>query len=233
MDAPVIEPFSHPEDRYVFFSSPELLARSLADDLVRFIRSAVSARGVCHMVIPGGSSPCRTLEMLKDREVPWEALHLYPSDERCLPCGAAMRNDHMHRRCLLEHVSGMRHRYHPIPAELGPKEGARLYRRLLDRTPRFDLVLLGVGPDGHTASLFPLHAALGDPRSAVPIRDAPKPPAQRVSIGIKRLADAANRVVLLVGSDKRHLLQASDAGLLLPVHRMRPAAWYVHPIAHP
>lgn len=137
------------------FPNPETLARVLADDLVQHIRTAVAARGVCHCVFPGGRSPRRVLELLREQDLPWKALHLYPSDERCVPLGDSERNDRLIAELFLGQVPLPPTHLHSIPAELGPEEGATWFSQLLAQTPPFDIALLGVGPDGHTASLFP------------------------------------------------------------------------------
>lgn len=210
------------------YSDPEQLAIELADELARQIHMAVNTRGTCHMVFPGGRSPRRVIELLRALEVPWFALHLYPSDERCVPVGDPERNDRLIDELLLPYVSLPLENLHRIPAELGPEEGASRYSQLLDQTPCFDIALLGMGPDGHIASLFPNHPAVYDSGQAVPVWDAPKPPSLRVSIGLRRLTDALTRQVIVLGADKLPLLNSSEAFKGTPVERIRPTVWYVY-----
>lgn len=208
------------------YSDPEQLASELADELARQICVAVDMRGTCHMVFPGGQSPRRVLELLRDQEVPWSALHLYPSDERCLPVGYPERNDRLIDELLLPYVQLPLENLHRIPAELGPEEGALRFSQILKGTPPFDIVLVGVGSDGHTASLFPNHLALLDARDAVPVLGAPKPPLLRVSIGLGRLKGGRNRHVIALGSEKRDLFTSPDRLRDTPVMKLNASIWY-------
>lgn len=209
------------------FVDAESLAIGLVERLVKQIHAIMDQRGTCHLVFPGGHSLRRILELLSAQDLPWAALHLYPSDERCVPVGDPERNDRLIDEMLLIQVPLPPENLHRIPAELGPEEGASYYSQLLDQTPRFDIVLLGVGPDGHIASLFPGHSALFDNRSAVPVYNAPKPPPERVSIGMARLLAARERWVIVIGVEKRDLIARMQRKEDLPVIRMHPTAFYV------
>lgn len=220
------------QSEFRFYSDPERLAEALADELAQHIRAVVADRGICHMVFPGGRSPYRVLERLREQDLPWGALHLYPSDERCVPVGDPERNDRLIDELLLNHVPLPPENLHRIPAELGPEEGASRYSQLLDKTSRFDIALLGVGPDGHTASLFPNHPAMYDSRQAVPVWDAPKPPSLRISVGLRRLTAALTRQVIVLGADKLPLLSSLESFNGTPVELIRPTVWYVHKGKH-
>lgn len=203
------------------------LADLLANELADMIRIAIAGNGTCHMVFPGGRSPRSVLERLAKVDLPWAGLHLYPSDERCLPVGDAERNDRLIDELLITQVPLPVKNLHRIPAELGPEEGAAQYCRLLNKTPPFDIVLLGVGPDGHTASLFPGHPALADGRAAVPVWNAPKLPPERVTIGLGRLLAARQRIVVATGSEKCDMIRQVKRGVDLPVARVKPTKWYL------
>jgi 6-phosphogluconolactonase len=124
--------------------------------------------------------------------------------------------------CWLGQVPIPRELIHAIPAELGPAEGASAYARTLDDAGRFDLVLLGLGDDGHTASLFTAQPAGG--AAAIPVFDAPKPPPQRISLSAARLSDADRVWFLVSGADKREALGRWQQGRWLPAATIRPAA---------
>ena len=212
---------------FCVYRDAEHLAVSLVSELAQMIRVAIADRGVCHMVFPGGRSPRRALELLSGQDLPWDMLHLYPSDERCLPVGDVERNDRLIDELLLTRVSLPPKNLHRIPAELGPEEGAALYNQLLHQTPPFDIALLGVGPDGHTASLFPGHPALADGCAAVPVWNAPKLPPERVSLGLGGLLAARQRLVVATGSEKCELIGQIQRGVDLPVARIQPTKWYL------
>lgn len=217
----------HALPNVLVFLDPEPLARALADDLAQHIRAAVVSRGVCYCVFPGGRSPRRVLELLRERDLPWPALHLYPSDERCVSVDDSERNGRLIEKLMLGKVPLPEVNLHSIPAELGPEEGAAQFSQLLSQTPVFDFALLGVGPDGHTASLFPGHPALADERPAVPAWHAPKPLPERVTLGLGRLLVARQRIAMVTGREKRELFERVQHGADLPVVRVQPTRWYL------
>ena len=111
--------------------------------------------------------------------------------------------------------------FHPIPAESGPKRAAEQYADLLDKTGRLDIVVLGMGEDGHTASLFPDNDALNDQHSAVAVYGAPKPPGERVSIGLVALKNAGDPKQILGRRGQR--LQRRHQAVLVQSNRMKTA----------
>jgi 6-phosphogluconolactonase len=215
------------------FADGDALAAAVAERVEGALIRAVDERGRFHLVVPGGSSPRKLFLELRERRLPWPYIHLYLTDERCLPAGHAQRNDHMMDELLLPYVALPSANLHRIPAELGPEAGARRFAQLLGDAPPFDLVILGLGEDGHTASLFPGSLCLDDESPAVAVFDAPKPPSQRVSMGLRRILSARERIVMAVGAGKRPVLQRIREGEEFPVTRAGPDAWYLDAEAAP
>lgn len=203
--------------RQQVFANAELLALKAAERVARLCCEAVDARGVCHLVLAGGSTPKRCYQLLREMNLPWPALHVWFGDERCLPSGNPERNDCMADAALLSHVPVPVEQIHRIPAELGPEMAAEIYAALLADAPVMDVVLLGMGEDGHTASLFPDNPALQDKRPAIPVYNSPKPPSERVSMGYKILNVARNRLILVAGTGKADALSRIRSGEKLPV----------------
>lgn len=219
------------QSRILVFKQYNSMSIAVVRLLVRLIHRIIAKRGICYMVVPGGRSPLAIFKMLSKESIPWSALQIFLSDERCLPIGASGRNDSIIDEIFVKPGILPKENFHPIPAELGPDEGARFYESLLHNKPRFDIVLLGAGEDGHTASLFPGAESLMDQRSAVPVYNSPKPPAERVSIGFHRLRDAHHRLLLVSGNEKQGMMKHIYEGYDLPVTRISPTLYFVNTVA--
>lgn len=128
----------------------------------------------------------------------------------------------MAREAWLNHVSVPEEQIHDIPAELGPVEGAKAYAETLKGVGEFDLVLLGLGEDGHTASLFPGHV-WDDSVDAFPVFNSPKPPAERISISARRLSLAREVIFLVTGAGKQDAVDDWRKGVDIPATAIKPA----------
>ena len=212
---------------YTVLADPEAVAQAAADLVEERIRARIEAAGVCHVGLPGGTTPARCLELLSRKPLPWQAVHWYLGDERCYPAGHADRNDTMIQQRLWSRIAAPEPNRHPIPAELGADRAAEIYSGLIERIGVLDIAVLGMGEDGHTASLFPGNAATESPLPVVPVHDAPKPPSDRVSLGLGTLQAARQRIVLVTGSNKHEALLQVQQGIPLPVSRIGQSHWFV------
>jgi len=177
-------------------------------------------------VLAGGDTPRAAYQQLRDARAGWGEWHIYFGDERCVPRDDAARNSRMAEEAWLDHVAIPALQRQPIPAELGAAAAARAYSVILQSVAAFDLVLLGLGEDGHTASLFPGHdwgEARGSP-AALAVLDAPKPPRERVSLSAARLSDAREVLFMVSGASKREALAQWRAGAGIPARAITPAA---------
>jgi 6-phosphogluconolactonase len=185
----------------------------------RIAEEAIAARGHFHCVLAGGNTPLATYRRLAVSEQSWERWSLYYGDERCVPADDPMRNSaQIAATGLPARVGG----HFPIPTELGCAAAASAYADRIAGVVPFDLVLLGIGEDGHTASLFPGHEW---PDTAVfSVTDAPKPPPQRVTLGVKALQNCRAMLVLITGAGKAVAVQQWRGGAPLPIaHVADPA----------
>lgn len=197
------------------FADRAALAAHAAELILAGARAAIAARGVFRLVLAGGRTPLAVYTRLATAHADWPRWHWYFGDERCLPAGDAGRNDSAIRHAWLDHIAAPPANIHAIPAELGAQAAARRYAALLAGLGEFDLVLLGLGADGHTASLFP-----GRPLAAgadvLAVHAAPKPPPERVSMSAARLSRARQVLFLVTGADKRTAVTAWRAGADIP-----------------
>jgi len=156
--------------------------------------------GARTLVLAGGTTPQRCYELLADMDVEWGRVTVLFGDERCVPPDHPDSNYRMAREALLDKVAPAT--VHRVPGELGPDEGAAEYARVVAALAPLDVVVLGVGEDGHTASLFPGHPALKARGWAVGVRNSPKPPPERVTLTFKALRGAGKVLVLATGAGK-------------------------------
>jgi 6-phosphogluconolactonase len=196
-----------------------LLAQAVAARLVTRIVDAQSASGWASVVLTGGGIGIASLEALRGAPardaIDWSHLDVWWGDERYLPRGDPERNETQAREALLDHVPVDPARVHAMPAsndgDPDPETAAERYAAVLAAAvrpedhgpaPRFDVLLLGVGPDGHTASLFPGAPAVYDERPVVAVRGSPKPPPIRLTLTLPAINAAREVWVVVAGEDK-------------------------------
>lgn len=224
------------------------LSVAAAAEVARLAADAVARRGRFTLALSGGSTPRRLYELLAERVgVPWESTHLFWGDERCVPPDHPLSNYAMARAALIARVPIPAAQVHRIHAEADPPEaGAAAYAALLrhqnaragtDGPLAFDLVLLGMGADGHTASLFPGDAALDErERWAVAVTAPPfYDPRRRITLTLPVLNAARAAFFLIAGADKRPVVRAvldvpATAEGRYPAAMVRPAGplvWFL------
>ena len=209
------------------FDSAEIAARYVADEIIKSCAEAIQKRGVFHWVLAGGSTPELCYRLLKNADMDWEKVHVWFGDERALPTGNPERNETMARNALLDYVNIPTHQIHSIDFSDGTENAAASYAKALENIKIFDLVMLGMGEDGHTASLFPNNPALINHAFAVPVFDSPKPPAERVSLSFKALNNHRTCFILATGAAKKDILKEIAQGADLPITHVNHATWVV------
>jgi 6-phosphogluconolactonase len=204
------------------FDDAEAVAAHAADTLAWRIGDARKARRDVHIALAGGTTPRRAYELLARIEGSWKHVHLWLGDERCVPDGDPESNAQMVRDSLYANARAEPPSLHAVPSPLVPEDAAWRYGLQIARLVPdvvFDVVLLGMGPDGHTCSLFPGHPVLSVSEAPVaPVRGSPKPPPERVTLTLPVLRRARFTQLLVTGADKRDALArtlAGEAGLPL------------------
>jgi 6-phosphogluconolactonase len=211
------------------------LAERAAGYCLRRMGETLRTSGRFSLALAGGSTPRALYAHLAEARLDWERVHFFWGDERGVPPGHPDSNYRMAQETLLARLPLPPENVHRIPGERPAREAARQYEAELRRffgarLPRFDLVLLGLGGDGHTGSLFPLSPAVRARRRwAVPVRHtAPPPPlVDRVTLTLPVLNAAAQVVFLVAGADKAGILTEVLEGPFeperLPAQGVRPA----------
>ncbi len=198
------------------FDNADAVAEAACERILKLANDAIEVRGIFRLVLAGGSTPEKAYQLLAQAPSNWDKWEIYFGDERCLPVDDPERNSVMAARCLTSKVAIPAQQCHAIPSELGPEQAALAYSNIVAAAVPFDLVLLGMGEDGHTASLFPGHTHDLE-QWTHPVFGAPKPPPERVSLSAKALGQTRNLLYLITGQSKVEAVQAWRKGDALPV----------------
>ena len=226
------------------------LAATVAEQLVARLAAAQQAHGTASVVLTGGGVGIAVLEQVAALHrdtgtgVDWTAVDVWWGDERFVPADDDDRNEKGARRALLDLVEVPAARVHPMPPSDGgfadPEDAAAGYAGELAAAaapgsdlPRFDVLLLGIGPEGHTASIFPASPAAHDERPVFAVRNCPKPPPTRVSLGFPAINTAEEVWRVVAGAEKAPAVAAAVAGadpIDLPaagVHGRTATRWWL------
>jgi 6-phosphogluconolactonase len=202
--------------KYYVEPDPEALARRAAQYLVEMVSEAAAANGRARVAISGGSTPKAAFHLLADpnqpwlKRMPWEDLELFWVDERTVPPDHPESNYRMTREALLDYAPLHPQQVHRMEGELAPETAAARYESELRNTfrlegaesPKFDLLQLGMGPDGHTASLFPHTAAIHEMGRLVTANEVPQMNTWRITLTWPVINHARSVFFLIAGDDK-------------------------------
>jgi len=231
----------------VILADPDLMAAAAAARLITALVDAQAARGHAHVVLTGGTGggaiQVAVAAAAARNAVDWTAVDLWWGDERFLPAGDPDRNETQARGFLLDALPLDPARVHPMPASDGPfgtdvDAAAAAYAAELAAAaspesalpvPVFDVLMLGVGPDGHVASLFPGHPGFAVREgTAIAVRESPKPPPTRISLTLPALQTARQTWLLAAGEGKADVVSRAIGGEALPagsVHGTERTLW--------
>jgi len=219
------------------FGSPAELVKSLAEYIIKAQTEAIEKKHKFSIAISGGSLPKQLGGLVGHPDARWDKWHVYFSDERAVPLDDPDSNYKLVKDEFLSKVSIPEANIHRIDTsllgdmdELADEYESQLIQSFAAkdsaRFPVFDVIMLGMGPDGHTASLFPGHALLSETTGwVVPIEDSPKPPSRRITLTLPVINHASRVVFVATGSGKqdtlKEVLDEPEKGL--PCSRVRPA----------
>lgn len=223
---------SPPAPTVVVLHDAPVLAAAVAARLVTRLVDAQAERGTASVVLTGGTIGTATLRALRDSParaaVDWRRVDIWWGDERWVPAGSPDRNERQARDALLDALDLDPARVHAMAApgspdtsdtEDDPEAAAAQYAGELaaaaphgDPVPAFDVLLLGMGPEGHTASIFPESPATHDERTVVAVHGCPKPPPTRVSLGFSAITAAREVWLVVAGADKAPMVALALSG---------------------
>jgi 6-phosphogluconolactonase len=226
------------------FPDPEALSRGLLDETLPVIKEAVAKRGRFAIALSGGSTPAKMYGMWADKysaQTPWDKVHLFWGDERYVPHDDKLSNFRMTRETLISRVPIPDANVHAVQTNLAPPEkAAEAYEAELRKffgsaPPESDVQLLGLGVEGHTASLFPESPALDEKQKWVVPVTAPAEPPRRLTFTPIVLNRGRNTFFLVSGANKREIMAAlrndpEGKPSQYPAGRIRPAGrllWFL------
>jgi len=218
----------------------ELLSHEAAGEMVYLIHAIVAEKGSFTIALSGGRTPAALYQLIAGKyssQIPWDKVHIFWGDERYVPAGHTDSNFAMASKTLISHISIPTQNIHSVPTELKPIEkAAEAYEQMLKSFflkespfPCLDLILLGVGEDGHTASLFPGDSAIREMhRLVMPvIAPANYPPRNRITLTLPVINSADNVFFIAAGSEKSKVIRSiledrKTAGRLYPAAMVQP-----------
>jgi 6-phosphogluconolactonase len=197
----------------------DILSHEAAQYIVRIATESITTHGRFTIALSGGTTPRKLYGLLGSEpyrsQIDWTLVHIFWSDERCVPPNSEESNYHLAHEVLLSKISIPAVQVHRMPADMPDRNAASQeheneMRRVFetDGIPNFDLIQLGMGPEAHTASLFPHQAALHEQQRLVVPVSVPKPPPDRLTFTPPLLNAARNVLFLVAGSDKADALHA-------------------------
>jgi 6-phosphogluconolactonase len=223
-------------------ANAEEITRLAAETFARSIAEAISARGVARVAISGGSTPRTVFELLANpaapylKQIPWDKLQLFWVDERCVPPTHEESNYHMTKAAMLDKIPLPAENIHRMEGELDPEEAASRYEAALRnafrlegaQTPTFDFIILGLGPDGHTASLFPHTEGLHEIARLVIANHVLQKETWRVTLTWPVINQGREVAFLIEGEEKAEMVRTVFAGSYnpeeWPAQLIRPAS---------
>jgi 6-phosphogluconolactonase len=218
------------------FPDARALVEGAASDLVQRLARHVAASGSCRLAFAGGTTPRPVYERVarehRAASVDWTRLELFWGDERCVPPDHPASNFRLVDEALLRHVPVPPAQVHRIEGERPQAEAARDYERLLGEQP-LDVVLLGLGHDGHVASLFPGRPEAGETRARVVAAMGPEAPRERVSLSLRTINEARAVYFWVAGAAKAEAVarvfdEVQRGAPTLPAAAVRPSAGELH-----
>ena len=207
------------KDNWVIFSDIDKLSEKLARDILDIAEKSIQLNNIFRIVLAGGESIASLYKVLNNSKSDWSKWQIYIGDERCMPLKDINRNDHMINNIWLDHSKIPKKNIHFTHAELGPDRASTHYEDVLKSVGDFDIVLLSIGEDGHTASLFPSHF-YDENKSVVVECNSPKYPKNRISMSYSRFNQSRYVFKVISGHTKKDAVDLWLKGGSLPIGKI-------------
>lgn len=217
------ESFSETDSRLKLFASETEVFQFTAKYLTEIIETTVNAHEDCNVIVAAGRSITKSLECLLPLSIDWQRVNWFLADERCVAKDDPQRNDLQIRQVLQQTLGNTYGNVFSSRTDISLEEAVKEYATRIDQVNMFDFCLLGMGDDGHIASLLPGHRTLKATDSCCLVSDSPNPPSQRITLSMTTLRNTKNRIVVTAGATKRQAVLEFRSDPHTPVRIFDPS----------
>jgi 6-phosphogluconolactonase len=215
--------FSETDPRLKLFANETEVFYFTAKLLTEMIQTTLNLKQNCNVIVAAGRSITKSLECLPPKSIEWQRVNWFLADERCVAIDDPQRNDLQIRQVLQKTLGNAYGNVTSSRTDISLEEAVKEYATRIDRVNMFDFCLLGMGDDGHIASLLPGHRALNATDSCCLVSDSPNPPSQRITLSMSALRNTKNRIVVTAGATKRQAVLEFRSDPHTPVRIFDPS----------
>jgi len=214
--------FSETDPRLKLFATESEVFQFTAKFLTEIIETTVDAHEDCNVIVAGGRSITKSLECLLPLSIDWQRVNWFLADERCVASDDPQRNDLQIRQVLQKTLGNAYGNVNSSRTDTNLEEAVKEYATRIEQINMFDFCLLGMGDDGHIASLLPGHRVLNSTDSCCLVSDSPNPPSQRITLSMSTLRNTKNRIVVTTSATKKQAVREFRNNPQTPVRIFEP-----------
>ncbi len=214
--------FSETDPRLKLFATETEVFCFTAKLLTEIVQTTIDSKQNCNVIVAAGRSITKSLECLSPKSVEWQHVNWFLADERCVAIDDPQRNDLQIRQVLKQTLGDNYGNVNSARTDMGLEEAVKEYATRIEQIDMFDFCLLGMGDDGHIASLLPGHQAIDSTGKCCLVSDSPNPPSQRITLSMGALRNTKNRVVVTAGATKRQAVREFRNNPQTPVRIFEP-----------
>ena len=214
--------FSETDPRLKLFASEAEVFQFTAKLLTEIIQTTINSKQNCNVIVAAGRSITKSLECLSPKSIEWQRVNWFLADERCVAIDDPQRNDLQIRQVLKRTLGNTYGNVNSARTDTDLEEAVKEYATRIEQINMFDFCLLGMGDDGHIASLLPGHWVLNSTDSCCLVSDSPNPPSQRITLSMSTLINSKNRIVVTAGTTKKQAVREFRNDPQTPVRIFEP-----------
>ena len=214
--------FSETDPRLRLFANETEVFYFTAKLLSEIIQTTIDSKQNCNVIVAAGRSITKSLECLSPKSIEWQRVNWFLADERCVAIDDPQRNDLQIRQVLKRTLGNTYGNVNSTRTDIDLEEAVKEYATRINQITMFDFCVLGMGDDGHIASLLPDHWALDSSDKCCLVNDSPNPPSQRITLSMSALRNSKNRIVVTAGANKKQAVRNFRNNPRTPVRIFEP-----------